>query len=396
MNTQQLFDYGDIVYLDSGATTQMPTEILDKLYNFEKNYRANVHRGSYSRAADATQMYEQARKKIAKFINAKTPKEIIFTSGTTDSLNLVVNSFVNDYFFEHPIVITGLEHHSNIVPFLLNGAKAGGLLRVVPVDENGNVDLKLYAEAVKSTNGRKPFVSISHISNTIGTIQPIKKMIKIARKQGCTIMIDGAQAVAHIPIDVQDLDVDFYAFSGHKMYGPTGIGILYGKEELLEKMNPLKGGGDMIDTVTFEKVTFNDLPWKFEAGTPHITGAYGLGEAVDWLGQFSWEEIIDHENELLVYTEEELKQFDWLHVLGNPIDKIGIVSMHSEKYHTSDIAAILDTENVCLRVGHHCTQPLMERFNLDGTIRCSFGIYNTTEDVDRLINGLRKVERMLG
>jgi len=392
---RQLFDYGDIAYLDNGATTQMPISLLDKLYEFEKNFRANVHRGSYTRAAFATQKYEGARKKIAEFINAKDPKEVIFTSGTTDSLNLVVNSFVSDYFFQHPIVITGLEHHSNIVPFLLNTIQKD-LLRVVPVDDDGNVDLDFYAEAVKPLNNKEAFVSISHVSNTLGTIQPVKKMIEIAREQDCTIMIDGAQAIAHMPVNVQDLDVDFYAFSGHKMYGPTGIGVLYGKEELLEKMYPIKGGGDMIDTVSFEKVTFNDLPWKFEAGTPNITGAYGLGEAAEWLSEYSWGKIIAHENELLAYAEKQLKQFKWLHILGNPINKVGIISMYSEKFHGGDIAAILDIEKVCLRDGHHCTQPLMDRFDLDGTIRCSFGIYNTIEDVDKLISGLHRVEEMLG
>lgn len=378
-----------LVYLDNAATTQKPKAVIDRITNYYALENSNIHRGVFCLSEKATQAYESARHKIQKFIGAASTKEIIFTRGTTESINLVAQSYGRSFLKQgDEILITAMEHHSNIVPWQLACQKTGAVLKVAPINDRGELELEAFK---KNLNKRTKIVAICHVSNALGTVNPVKKMIAWAHEAGAVVLVDGAQATAHLPVNVQDLDCDFYAFSGHKMFGPTGIGILYGKEKWLEKMPPYQGGGDMIRTVAFEKTTYNDLPYKFEAGTPHIAGVIGLGEAVDYLLTVGLENIRCYEQELLEYATAVLKKVPGLRMVGEAKDKAGVISFILGTAHAHDIGTILDREGIAIRAGHHCAMPVMERFKVPATARASFAFYNTREEIDSLAQALRRV-----
>lgn len=383
-----------LVYLDNAATTQKPLSVIHAIDDYYCRANANVHRGVHFLSELATSKYEQARKKVAQFINAPQQKECIFTRGTTESINLVANSFVLPRLKAgDEVLITYLEHHSNIVPWQLICEHVGAKVVAAPINQHGEVKLDVFETLVSE---RTKFISIGHISNALGTINPIEKMIAIAKKADIPILIDGAQAVPHQEIDVQSLDCDFYAFSGHKMYGPTGIGILWGKEELLDAMPPYQGGGDMISMVSIEKSHYAPLPNKFEAGTPNISGAIGLAAAIDYILEIGFEEIVSIEEDLLTYATESLESMPGFKIIGTAAQKASVISFVHETIHPHDIGTILDTEGVAIRSGHHCAMPVMDFFDVPATSRASFAFYNTREDVDALIHGLHKVVEVLG
>lgn len=356
------------------------------------NNNANVHRGIYTISERATTAYENMRKKIKAFINAAHTHEIIFTRGTTESINLVASSFGAMQVQQgDEVVISEMEHHSNIVPWQLLCERAEAKLKIIPVNDNGILNLDEYRKLLTE---RTKIVGLIHVSNVLGTVNPVKEMIRLAHQKNIPILLDGAQAIPHMVVDVQDLDCDFYTFSGHKLYGPTGIGVLYGKTNLLEKMPPYQGGGDMIRRVTFEKTEYNVLPHKFEAGTPHIAGVIGLGTAIDYLMAIGFEKINAHEKALLNYVTQKLHQISGLKIIGNAPNKVGVISFTMEQAHPHDIATILDHEGIAIRAGHHCAMPLMERFKLPATARITFGLYNTFDDIDRLIDGLVLVNQI--
>jgi len=376
------------VYLDNGATTQKPIQVIERLNRYYLNENANVHRGVYKLSQLATLAYEEARTTIAGFINAGE-KEVIFTRGTTESINLTASSFVEPHVKEgDEILITHMEHHSNIVPWQLVCEKTGAVLKVIPVTDSGDLELDklndLFSEKTR-------FLSLTHISNVLGTVNPVKEIIKKAHDKGIAVLIDGAQAIARTSVDVKDLNADFYAFSGHKMYGPTGIGVLYGKTEFLNRMRPYQSGGDMIRRVTLEKTTWNDLPYKFEAGTPNIAGAVGLAEAVRYLNSIEMNKIEDYENSLLQYGEDKLKDIEGLKLIGTPEKRAAVLSFTLGDAHPHDIAHELSMKNIAVRAGHHCAQPLMNRFKVPATIRASFGLYNTEEEIDQLVEALPQI-----
>ena len=381
-----------LVYLDNGATVQKPLSVINAISNYYKTINANVHRGVHTLSGVATDAMEEARKKVQKHINAASEKEIIFTSGTTDSINLVASSFTTFVEEGDEIIISAIEHHSNIVPWQMLCERTGAVLKVIPVLDNGVLDTNAYAELL---NEKTKMVAVNHISNSLGTINPVKEMITKAHEFGAAVLIDGAQAVPHLKVDVQDLDTDFYAFSGHKMYGPTGVGVLYGKEEWLNKLPPYRGGGEMIETVTFEKSTWAGLPHKFEAGTPNIAGNVGLGAAIDFMNSVGVENINIHESDLLEYAAIKLSGIDGLVIYGNTDNKAGVISFNIKGIHNYDMGVILDKLGIAVRTGHHCTQPVMDRFNIPGTVRASFGVYNTYEDVDKLVEGVKRAKNML-
>jgi cysteine desulfurase / selenocysteine lyase len=379
-----------MAYLDSAATTLKPLEVIDEIDKYYRSETSNVHRGLYWLSENATQKFEATRDKIKDLINAPDRKLVIFTKGTTEAVNLVAQSYVRSYFkVGDEILLSQMEHHSNIVPWQLAADAVGARIRVIPINEKGEINIYEYE---KLLNPKVKLVSVVHVSNALGTINPIKQMIKLAHKVGAKFFVDGAQAVSHLKVDVQDLDADFYAFSGHKMFGPTGVGVLYGKEELLENMPPYQGGGDMIDVVSFEKTTFNSLPHKFEAGTPSIASVIGLGKAVDYLNRIGTSNITKIENELLQYGTQKLSSIPGLKIFGTAEHKASVISFGLEGIHPHDIASLIDKEGVAIRTGHHCAQPLMKFFNVPATCRASFSIYNNRDDIDQLYTALIKVK----
>ena len=382
-----------LVYLDNGATTLKCKPVIEAVNNHYANEVSNVHRGIHFLSQQGTDLYEQTRKAAQAFINAEHDHEVIFTKGTTDSINLVSQSFGEKYLNEGDIIlVSGMEHHSNIVPWQLAAQKNGASVNEIPVLDSGELDMDAY---IKLLSPKVKMVAVAMVSNTLGTVNPIKDMIRLAHQEGAKVLIDAAQGVSHIKSDVRDLDADFFVFSGHKMLGPTGIGILYGKEELLNDMPPYQGGGAMIDTVSFDGTTFAKLPEKFEAGTPHIAGVIGLKAAFDYLSNVGLETIKEKENELLEYATTEIKKIDGIRIIGEAANKCSVLSFVMDGAHPHDLGMILDQMGVAIRTGHHCTQPLMKRFNVPATARASFAFYNSKEDVDQLILALNKAKEML-
>lgn len=378
-----------LCYLDNAATTQKPRSVIDAVSRYYETINSNVHRGVHSLSEMATQAYEDSRTTVKNFINAASEKEIIFTRGTTEAINLVAHSYGKINLKEgDEVLITNMEHHSNIVPWQLICEEKNAKLKVVPVNNDGEL---IFEEFEKQLNERTKIVSVVYVSNSLGTINPVKKIIEKAHSFGIPVLLDGAQAIQHLKIDVQELDCDFFAFSGHKIYGPTGIGVLYGREKLLESMPPYMGGGDMISKVTFEKTTYNELPHKFEAGTPHISGAIGLAEALRYVNKIGIKKISAYEKEILNYAASSLLQVNGLKVIGQAKEKSSVISFVFDNIHPHDVGTFLDFEGIAVRTGHHCTQPLMDRFNIPATTRASFALYNTKEEVDILVNGLKKV-----
>lgn len=381
-----------LVYLDNAASSQMPQPVIDRLVRYQTTQHANINRGVHYLSETATAEYEESRRKLQRFINAREDREVVFTSGTTDAINLVMHGYGRKFIGAgDEIILTTLEHHSNIVPWQMLAEEKGARIRVVPINDAGEL---LVDEYEKLFNERTKFVGVMHVSNALGTVNPIKPMIAFARARGVPVLIDGAQAAPHMKVDVQDLDCDFYTFSGHKLCGPTGIGILYGKAELLERMQPFKGGGDMILSVTFEKTTYNAIPHKFEAGTPPIAAAIGLGAAVDYLLAIGLDSIASHEVELLNYATEQLNRLAGVRIIGTASTKIAVLSFVVEGVHPHDIGTLLNQEGIAVRTGHHCVQPAMLRLNVPATTRASFAFYNTMEEVDALIAGLRTVQKI--
>ena len=386
--------YGkQLIYFDNGATSQKPQVVLDTLQKYYALENANIHRGVHYLSQQATSAYEQARRTIQTYIGAKSPDEIIFTKGTTDAINLVAFSFGELLKAGDEILITAMEHHSNIVPWQLLCERKGCVLKVVPITKKGELDLDAFDTLL---NERTKLLAITHISNTLGTINPVQDLIQKAHRVGAKVLLDGAQSIQHLQIDVKQLDCDFYCFSGHKVFGPTGIGILYGKEEILEKMPPYQGGGDMIAKVTFERTTYNTLPLKFEAGTPHIAGAIGLGSAIEFLYSLDLEAAAAHELELTKYAQGILDTFEGLHIIGEAKNKTSVVSFTIDNMHPFDLGTLLDKQGIAVRTGHHCTQPLMDFFQIPGTVRASFAFYNTKEEIDTFVAALERSMQILG
>lgn len=387
---EQVINGKRLAYLDSGATTLKPTMVIDELDRYYRHETSNVHRGLYWLSENATRKFEESRDKVSAFINAPDKKQVIFTKGTTESINLVAQCYVRNFLKAgDEILLSQMEHHSNIVPWQMVAEANGLTIRVIPINQAGEI---IWEEFEKLMTPKVKFVSVVYVSNALGTINPVKDIIKAAHKNGAKVFIDAAQAVAHTKVDVQDLDVDFLGFSGHKMFGPTGVGVLYGKEDLLNAMPPYQGGGDMIDVVTFEKTTYNDLPHKFEAGTPSISAVIGLGTAVDYINKVGIETIHKVEEELLDYATKKLSLIPGLRIFGTAKNKASVISFGLEGIHPHDIASLIDKEGVAIRTGHHCAQPLMKFFNVPATCRASLSIYNNQEDIDQLYNGLVKVK----
>lgn len=383
----------ELIYFDNGATAQKPVQVIDAIAHYYNYQNANIHRGVHTLSQEITVAYENARATVQKHLNAKHPQEIIFTSGTTESINLVAHSFGKKYISKgDEIIVTAMEHHSNILPWQQLCEEKGASLKVVPINEAGEL---LMDEYKKLLNGKTKIVAVTHISNTLGTINPVKEIIALAHAQKVPVLVDGAQAVPHIAVDVQDLDADFYCFSGHKLFGPTGVGILYGKEELLNELPPYKVGGGTIKTVTFEKTEYADLPLRFEAGTPHIEGGIGLAAAIDYVNAIGLEKIAAYEHELLLYATEELLKIEGLKIIGTAENKASVISFVVEGLHPYDIGVLLDAQGVAVRTGHHCTQPVMNYYCVPGTVRAAFAFYNTKEEIDRFILALMKTIQRL-
>lgn len=382
-----------LVYFDNAATTQKPTVVIEALKSYYEGYNANIHRGIHHLAEKATAAFEETRKTVRSFLSAKTTEEIIFTYGTTDSINLVANSYGLKFISEgDEILISTLEHHSNIVPWQMLCEGKGCILKIIPINDAGEIILEEYE---KLLSPKTKFVSVVHVSNALGTINPIKTIIEKAHAFGAKVLVDGAQACSHMDIDVQALDADFYALSAHKLFGPTGMGVLYGKKELLEAMPPYRGGGEMIKEVTFEKTTYADLPYKFEAGTPNIADVVAFKFALDYIQNLGKTNIAAHENELMAYATEKLEAIEGLTVIGTAKEKVSVISFILEGIHPQDIGIILDQQGIAVRTGHHCTQPLMQRLGIPGTARASFSVYNTFEEIDALVAGIWKVKKLL-
>jgi len=382
-----------LIYLDNAATTQKPSQVIESLHQYYSYENANIHRGLYFLSELATESYESARLKVKEFINAMSASEIIFVRGATEAINLLATSFARSGFFtqDSEIIVSEMEHHANIVPWQIAAESLGIKLRVIPFNENGELMIEKLPELI---NKNTKLVSVVHISNALGTINPVREIIRIAHENAIPVLVDGSQSVPHMPVDVQDLDCDFFVFSGHKMFAPTGIGILYGKTLYLDKLPPYQGGGDMIRTVSFEKSTFEDIPHKFEAGTPNIAGGIALGSAIDYLNSFDRLELLQHEDALLNYATEKLLSVRGLRIIGTAKTKASVISFIIEGIHPYDIGTIIDTDGIALRTGHHCTQPVMKHFGLPATARASFAFYNTIEEVDSLIKGIHKVIKM--
>lgn len=382
-----------LVYFDNGATSQKPQQVIDVINRYYQHENSNIHRGIHTLSQEATDAYEKARTTVQQFINAKHHHEVIFTSGTTGSINLVASSFGKKHLQAgDEIIISTMEHHSNIVPWQMICEEKGAILKVIPISDKGEL---LMDEFEKLLSSKTKLVSITHVSNTLGTINPVKEIIKLAKAVGAAILIDGAQAVPHTKVDVQALDCDFYAFSAHKMFGPTGVGILYGKEAILNDLPPYQGGGDMIKTVTFEKTTYNELPHKFEAGTPNIVGGLGLAAAIDYMNNIGIANIEAYEHELLSYATGKIKQIEGIRIIGEAANKASVLSFLVDGTHPSDIGMIIDKLGIAIRTGHHCTEPLMNRFDIPGTARASFAFYNTKEEIDTFILALERALKML-
>ncbi len=385
----QLVNGKPLVYLDNGATSQKPQCVIDALVRYYTTDNANVHRGVHTLSQRATDDYENARSKIRSFLNAASDQEIIYTRGTTESINLVAQTFGRQNIGPgDEIIVSNMEHHSNIVPWQILCEEKGSKLRVVPIDDSGEL---LVDEFEAMLGPRTKLVSITHVSNALGTIVPVARIVELAHAHGVPVLLDGAQAVPHMRVDVRSLDCDFYVFSGHKLFGPTGIGVLYGKAELLDSMSPYQGGGEMIKSVTFEKTIYADLPYKFEAGTPNIAGAIGLGEAIDYVEALGFDRIMAHEQELLDYGARALSSIEGVQIIGTAAHKSGILSFIMDGVHPHDIGTILDAEGIAVRTGHHCAQPVMDRFQIPATARASMAMYNTKEDIDALILGIDRV-----
>lgn len=383
----------NLVYLDNAATTQKPQQVIDALVNYYAGFNANIHRGIHTLAEKATKAFEDTRTTAQQFINAKNSEEIIFVRGVTEGINLVAASYGRTFLKRgDEIIISGLEHHSNIVPWQLVCEEVGCKIQVIPITPSGEFDMDGF-EKILSTKTK--IVAVNHASNSLGTINPIKQIIKKSHEMGAVVLIDGAQAAAHLEIDVQQLDCDFYCISGHKMYGPTGVGILYGKKELLEKMPPYMGGGEMIKNVTFEKTTYNELPYKFEAGTPNIADVVAFKEAFQFIIELGRENIAAHEHRLLNYATQALSTLKGVKLIGTASEKVSVVSFIMDGIHPFDIGQMLDARGVAVRTGHHCTQPLMEHFGIEGTVRASFAVYNTKEEIDRLVEGVDRISNFL-
>ena len=381
-----------LVYLDSAASAQKPQVVIDTLHRFYTTGYSNIHRGVYQLSEQATNLYEGTREKVRRFINARSTREIVFLRGTTEGLNLLASSFGGGRVREgDEILITHMEHHSNIVPWQLLCERTGAKLVVVPIDDTGALDMEAFERLL---GPRTRIVSVVHVSNALGTVNPVKRIVQMAHAQGVPVIVDGAQAVPHMTVDVQDLGCDFYVFSGHKLYGPTGIGILYGRAELLEAMPPWQGGGDMIRSVTFAKTTYAEIPSKFEAGTPDIAGAIGLGTAIYYIESIGFETIGAHGRELLDYGTQRLQEIQGLRLIGTAPEKVAVLSFTMEGVHPHDIGTILDQEGIAVRAGHHCAQPVMERFGIPATTRASIGLYNNRADIDALARGLVKIREM--
>jgi len=381
-----------LVYFDNAATAQTPKQVMDAIVDYYSNYNANIHRGVHALSQEATDKYEQARIKIQQHFNAEHAHEIIMTSGTTHGINLVANGFTSLLKSGDEILVSAMEHHSNIVPWQMLAEKTGAKLKVIPMNEKGELILDEYRKLISD---RTKLVFVNHVSNALGTVNPIKEIIDIAHKAGAAVLIDGAQASPHIKADVQELDVDFYVVSAHKMCGPTGVGILYGKQEWLEKLPPYQGGGEMIATVSFEKTTYAGLPHKFEAGTPNICGGIAFGAALDYMNSIGLEEIASYEDELLQYATSRLKEIDGMKIYGEAAQKTAVISFNVEGLHPYDIGTLLDKMGIAVRTGHHCAQPVMDFFKIPGTVRASFAFYNTKEEIDTFIEALKKALMML-
>ena len=381
-----------LVYLDNAATTQKPLCVLDAMREEYLNVNANVHRGVHYLSQQATDLHEEARETVRRFINAPSTSEIIFTRGTTEGLNLVAASFTEEMMKEgDEVIVAVMEHHSNIVPWQLQAAKKGIAIRVIPMDETGKLDIEEYE---KMFNEHTKLVSVAHVSNVLGTVNPVKQIVKIAHDHGVPAMIDGAQSTPHFRVDVQDIDCDFFVFSGHKMYGPTGIGVLYGKEQWLDKLPPYQGGGEMIESVSFEKTTFERLPFKFEAGTPDYVATHGLATAIKYIENIGIDNISRHEQELTEYCMKRLEAIDRMRLFGTVKGKDAVVSFLVGNIHHLDMGTLLDRLGIAVRTGHHCAQPLMDRLGIQGTVRASFALYNTKEEIDVLANGIERVAKM--
>jgi len=383
-----------LVYLDNGATSQTPTQVIEAIVHYYTHQNANIHRGVHTLSQEATEAYEQARIKIQQHFNAGKACEIVFTAGTTHSINLVANGYGSLMQIGDEVIISASEHHSNLVPWQLACQRSGATLRVIPMDEKGILDLNAYETMLSS---RTKIVCVQHVSNALGNIHPIETIIEKAHRVGAVVLVDGAQAAPHLQPDVQALDIDFYAVSAHKMYGPTGVGALYGKEELLLALPPYQGGGEMIKEVCFERSTYADLPYKFEAGTPNIAGGIGFGAAIDYLHALGMQEIAAYEHELLVYATEQLQGIEGLRIYGNPDlqERTAVISFNLAGIHPYDVGTILDQLGIAVRTGHHCAQPIMDFYRIPGTVRVSFAVYNTFEEIDALIAGIKKAQLML-
>ena len=383
-----------LVYLDNAATSQKPQAVIDAISDYYSGENANIHRGVHYLSELATRKYEETREKVKDLINAKSTREIIFVRGTTEAVNLVSSTYGRENIkAEDEIIISNMEHHSNIVPWQLLCESTDAKLKVIPINDDGEI---IFDEYQKLMNDKTKLVAVVHTSNSLGTINPVKRIIEVAHSHNVPVLLDGAQAVPHQKIDVQELDCDFFAFSSHKFFGPTGVGVLFAKEDLLEKMPPYEGGGEMITSVTFEKTTYNELPHKFEAGTPNIAGVVALGAAIDYVNEVGYENIHEHEDELLKYATEALSSIKSLRIIGTAAKKASVISFTLDNIHPHDMGTILDRQGIAVRTGHHCTQPVMERFNVPATTRASFAFYNTKEEVDRLVEGIHHLLKLFG
>lgn len=383
----------ELIYFDNAATSQKPQVVIDALVNYYTNYNANIHRGIHTLAEEATMAFEATRDTVQQFINAEHREQVIFTRGTTEGINLVANAWGRRNINKgDEIIISTMEHHSNIVPWQLICEEKEAILKVIPVNDSGDL---LLEEFEKLLSPRTKLVSIAHVSNSLGTVNPVKDIIKLAHDTGALVMVDGAQSAVHLDIDVQEMDCDFFAFSAHKLYGPTGAGVLYGKKHLLESMPVFHGGGEMIKEVSFEMTTYADLPYKFEAGTPNIADTIAFKAALDFTSRVGKQKIRDHENELLNYATSQLEQIAGLRIIGKAREKISVISFVIDKIHPQDVGILLDNQGIAIRTGHHCTQPLMDRYGIPGTSRASFALYNTKEEIDKMLTGLHKAIKML-
>ena len=381
-----------LVYLDNGATTQKPRQVVDAMVDEYYNVNANVHRGVHFLSQQATDLHEQSRERVRQFINARSTSEIVFTRGTTESINLLAFCFGEAFVHEgDEIIVTEMEHHSNIVPWQMMCERKGAKLKVIPITDDGRLCMDAYRQML---NEKTRLVCCTHVSNVLGTINPVKEIVKIAHSNGSLVLIDGAQSTPHFAVDVQDIDCDFFAFSGHKIYAPTGIGVLYGKEQLMEKLPPYQGGGEMIQKVTFEKTTYNDLPYKFEAGTPDYVASHALAAALDYVSKLGMDNIFKHEQELTTYAIAKLQEIEGMRIFGPVEGRDAVISFLVGNIHHLDMGTLLDRLGIAVRTGHHCAEPLMNRLGITGTVRASFGLYNTKEEVDALVAGVKRVAQM--